>query len=327
MTARVSELVCLLIFSTAVAAAQFPRSAEDRNMVEFGAVTSSGIRGQIANDSEQVFVNIFVELCEHTGRIVSRTAVLGSGDFYFDSVAPGYYTLRVMDDVGHVLGEQAVDPSTSSGTIRVNLAQPCANKPISGSVSLAELQHKVPGKALKEEQLAEKAFRKKDLLGGIPHLQKALEIDPEFFAARRNLAKAYLLTNRNDKAVPILEKIIETDPKSVMAYDGLGSVYLAARRFGDAEIAARKALAIDASNEFSHWLLGCSLAALGHQDAEALKQFAMAGKRFPRAHILAAEILARQRRKEEARHELQAYLETGNPESRAEVEEAIKSLL
>jgi tetratricopeptide (TPR) repeat protein len=207
----------------------------------------------------------------------------------------------------------------------VNVKSPerYGDRPVSGAVSVAELQHKVPGKALKEAQRADDAVGKNDLPAVILHLEKALEIDPEFFAARRNLAKALLMAGQLEKALPVLQRLQQTEPRSVLAYDGLGAVYLTSHHFEEAEAAARKALEIDGANELGHWLLGCSLTALGKADAEALKHLARVVKRFPIAHVVAAGILVRQGHRDEAKMQLQEYLETGDPGARAEAERAL----
>jgi predicted Zn-dependent protease len=292
----------------------------------FAQFSHLNLRGQIANPSQVVFIGISVELCERTGRVISRKQVAADGEFDFESPPSGFYILRVVDSSGNFITEQFVDPNNGSGEILVKMPERKGDGPASGSVSLAELRHKVPPKALREADKADKSVHKNDLPAVISHLEKALEIDPEFFAARRNLAKALLSTGQNEKAIPVLQSLLQAEPRSVLAYDGLGTVYLTSRRFADAEAAARKALEIDGSNELGHWLLGCSLTALGKADSEALKHLARIGKRFPRAYIVAAGILARQGHKDEAKKQLQAYLDTGDPGARTQAEDALHEI-
>jgi tetratricopeptide (TPR) repeat protein len=59
----------------------------------------------------------------------------------------------------------------------------------SGVVTLHQLSHRVPGKALKEFESALKVQAKEEHENAVGHLKKAIEIDPEFCAAR-NLRKA-----------------------------------------------------------------------------------------------------------------------------------------
>ena len=73
-------------------------------------------------------------------------------------------------------------------------------------------------------------------------------------------------------------------------------------------------------------MLGCSLTALGKADSEALKHLARIVKRFPRAHIVAAGILTRQGHKDEAKKQLQAYLDTGDTGARTLAEGALQEI-
>jgi tetratricopeptide (TPR) repeat protein len=325
MAERVSGFIFLLLSFPAMVFAQF--TTPSRSSLDPPSFSQTNLHGQIANPSEAVLVGVSVELCERTGHVISRAQVTASGEFYFESVPSGYYILRVLDSSGYIVTEQLVEPpNNASGDILIKLPEKKGDRPASGSVSLAELQHKVPPKALKEAEKADKAVHKNDLPAVIVHLEKALEIDPEFFAARRNLAKALIMTGQNEKAIPVLQQLLQTEPRSVLAYDGLGTVYLTSRRFADAEAAARKALEIDGSNELGHWVLGCSLTALGKADAEALKHLTTIVKRFPRAYIVAAGILARQGHKEEAKKQLLAYLNTGDTGARTQAEEALHEI-
>ncbi len=321
MAERVSVFIFLLLALPAMLLAQFTSSS--RNPLEHPGFGQASIRGQILSPSGSVFIAFSVELCDHTGRVIGRASVMGSGEFVLDGVSSDFDVLRVLDGDGNILIEQMVDRRTSAGEIRVKLPEVKGDRPASGSVSLAELRHKVPPNALKEAQRANKALKNNDMLSLIQHLEKALEIDPEFFAARRNLAKALLVTGQTEKALPVFQKLQRSEPRSVLAYAGLATLYLTSHRFSDAEAAARKALEIDGANDLGHWLLGCSLTAQGNADPEALKHLVRIFKRFPRAHLVAAGILARQGRKEEAKQQLQAYLDTGDAAARMEAEQAL----
>jgi hypothetical protein len=321
---RVPGFILLLFSVPAMALAQ--HTSASRNSFEHPNFGQQRIHGQILSMSAMVFVSFSVELCERSGRVVSRAPVMGSGEFVFDGVPSNYYFLRVLDGAGNILIDQMVDPVARAGAIRIKLPEGTGDKPASGTVSLAELQHKIPRRALKEAEKANKALQKNDLPTLIQHLEKALEIDPEFFAARRNLAKALVVTGQTEKALPVFQKLLQNEPHSVLAYDGLGAVYLTSHHFADAEAAARKALEIDGSNELGHWLLGCSLTARGNADSEALKHLTRIFKRFPRARIIAAGILSRHGQTEEAKKQLQAYLDTGAGGARIEVERALEQM-
>jgi tetratricopeptide (TPR) repeat protein len=199
-------------------------------------------------------------------------------------------------------------------------------RPESALVSIADLAHKITGKALQEARAADRALHKKDLPGLVSHLENVVEIDPGYVAARRNLSLAYLKTSQFDKALQSFEKLALLDPHSPLPYSGLSVTYFDLNRLAESEAAARRALDIDSSSELGHFLLGNALAAENKDPQQALRHLTRANRFYPGAHVTAAGILARQGHREEAKIELQAYLDSGDETSRTEAEELLNQL-
>jgi tetratricopeptide (TPR) repeat protein len=193
-------------------------------------------------------------------------------------------------------------------------------------VSLADLCHTVTRTTLKEARAADKALKKNDFPEVIDHLEKVVKIDPEYVAARRNLSLAYLKTLQLEKAIRSFEILAELDPHAPLSYSGLSVTYLKLKRLADSEAAARRALELNSSYELGHFLLGTTLAAEDKDRQQALRHLARAIKRFPVAYVTAAGILARQGHRQEARVQLQAYLDSGDTASRAEVKALLNNL-
>lgn len=300
------------------------------NAVSFAqsASNDTNIRGQIVYPSGTVLSNFSVELCEPGGaqRTVSKTTITEAGQFFFDRVPTSVYLVRVTSRSGGVIGEQIVNPVGDLSRVQVRLPEKNARSPESALVSMAELSHKVSGKALKEAREADKALKKHDLPSLISHLEKVEEIDPEFIAGRKNLSLAYLKTLQLEKAIASFQKLAGLDPHSPMPYSGLSAAYYDLKRFPDSEAAARRALDIDNSYELGHFLLGTTLAAQNKDHQQALRHLGQAIKRFPVAHVTAAGILSRLGHREEAKIQLQAYLDSGDTSSRSEAEDLLNKL-
>ena len=141
------------------------------------------------------------------------------------AAGPGRHHTILEDELNHAFrigGPQQAPPSESA------------------VVTLHQLAHEVPGKAMKEYQRALKAEDKGDRQGAIEHLQKAIQIDPEFCAARNDLGANYLFTNRVDLAIEQFNKTIAIDPHAAMPYSNLAVAFLMQNRLQDAERAARE---------------------------------------------------------------------------------------
>jgi tetratricopeptide (TPR) repeat protein len=183
-----------------------------------------------------------------------------------------------------------------------------SNRVESGTVSLAQLSHKVPSKAQKEAALAEKAWKKGNQPVCIEHLRKAIALDPEFLEARNNLGLVYVRANQPESVLDTYAGVLKIDPHSAWAYSMIGGAHAALGHFVDAEFAARRALAIDSSDDRSRYVLGFSLAQQHKNDAEALKNLQQSWGAFPSARMVAAQILSRTGHIAEARSQLETYL-------------------
>jgi Flp pilus assembly protein TadD len=292
-----------------------------------GAAELTSVRGQVSADGDIVFSELVAELCDagDMNRIVDRTTISGSGEFFLAGVPERVYTVRITSRSGVVLAEQLL--SSSSTIVRIEIHSAHKENALAGSViSLAELKHKVPGGALKEAKEANKALKKRDMQALILHLEKALAIDPGFIAARRNLANTFLATKQFDRAIDAYRELLVLDSHSIVAYMGISTAYMSTYHVKEAEEPARKALEIDSSSELSHYLLGCSLAAQDKDRSEALMHLRKASKSFRAAQLIAARILALEGRKDEAKIQLQSYLDSGDDYGRTEAERLLNSL-
>lgn len=95
--------------------------------------------------------------------------------------------------------------------VRVTSTTPLAESNI---VTVRELGHVVPKKAHKEAEKAENARAQEQSATAIEHYNRAIEIDPEFVAARNNLAVMYLVEGNGEAAVAQLEEAAKIDAHS-----------------------------------------------------------------------------------------------------------------
>jgi Flp pilus assembly protein TadD len=169
----------------------------------------------------------------------------------------------------------------------------------------------VPGKAMKEYQRALKAEDKGDRQSAIEHLQKAIQIDPEFCAARNDLGANYLFTHHVDLAIEQFNKTIAIDPHAAMPYSNLAVAFLMQNRLADAERAARQEVNLDRGGTRGRLMLGISLVLQQKFTPEAEQSLRKAAADFPQASLMLARVLAAHGEIESARAQLQRYLTSG----------------
>ena len=273
----------------------------------------SSIAGEVRCGREVAAGSLTVELVE-MGRTTARSAVSCGGDFEFDSLSPGTYSVRLLDAPGHLLMERFV--LVRQVTEHMELKVPESGLVPHGSkagstVSLNQLQHKVPPKAMKEYRDGLRALDKRNYTGGQNHLENAVEIDSDFLEAHLELGKCHLQTQEHEKALAAFERVLKIDPHSGIGHTGAGFALLKLHRFAEAEQSSRRAVEIDRSNGGSNYLVGLSLAAQEKNDDEAIQYLQRAAQQIPEARLTIVRIWARQGQLTQARTELEDYLRSG----------------
>ena len=202
--------------------------------------------------------------------------------------------------------------------IRVTPVEPGHGDTDSNVVTLQELSHTVPAKARKEMQKAEAARARKRMDEAIDHLNKAVSIDPDFVAARNNLAVFYFYDNRIEPAVAQLLEAIKIDPWNSTLSTNLTVGYILSHKLEDAERTARLNIDLERGGGHAPMLLGLVLVTNHKYTAEALQCFRRARGDYPLAHLFAAAVLLAQAKPAEARPYLEAYLASGDEKYRSQ---------
>jgi Flp pilus assembly protein TadD len=120
-----------------------------------------------------------------------------------------------------------------------------ARLPISGLVSLRELLHPIPEKAIREAYAAQQFARANNLPKAIAKLEKAIRIAPAYRDAHLNLGVEYARAGRTADARAEFQKALDIGPPVARIYADLALVSLASGEYREAETLARKALDLD----------------------------------------------------------------------------------
>jgi Flp pilus assembly protein TadD len=200
-------------------------------------------------------------------------------------------------------------------------------QPISGVVTVHQLEHKIPGKARKEFQKAVRENDQGHRGSAMDHLKKAINIDPEFAMARSDLGAYYLFEGKPDLAVEQLNKAIAIDPHSPMPYSNLAVAYMMQNKVQSAERAARQLAEVDhAGSTRSSLLLGMSLVMQNKFTDEAQQNLVRAERDFPQASLLLARVLAARGQIQPAKDRIQHYLASGQAEGASLAKKWMKKL-
>ncbi len=129
-----------------------------------------------------------------------------------------------------------------------------ASPETSATVSVRSLR--VPSKAQAEMEKASRASRTGKAAKAIKHLNKALEIHPDFHEAYNNLAVEYVRTGKVEAAIEALERAIVLNPGNAISHRNLAELRLARGDFENALEALEESRRLQPGDPKTRMLLG-----------------------------------------------------------------------
>jgi len=185
-------------------------------------------------------------------------------------------------------------------------ATPNPTPPPGGVVPVSQLH--IPGKALKEYERSQKAFHSGDITSSATHLQKALEIYPQFVSAHNALGLRYVQFHEYDKALAEHQSAVAISPNDGEAHTNLSLDLLLLNRYSEAEAEARHALELDPQTPGPRYVLGRTLIAQLQVTPEAIRMLKESQDAFPNASLVLAQLHFVLGNAEETVNDLRHYL-------------------
>jgi tetratricopeptide (TPR) repeat protein len=274
------------------------------------------VKGEIDSAGRQLPAPLTVELlASGHGSRFGHALVSPDGSFAFQDVPPGQYELRITNAWGDLVARDFVSVNGASGPLVVRLPGQPANPPPGDPVSVGRLIHPIPRKAQQEFERSHQDVQRGRLQSSIRHLQRAVEIAPDYVEAYNNLGAQYIALNDYERAIQHLQTAIRLDSSSVPAKVNLSLALCLSKRCGDAEPIARDAVRIAPGLRKAHYVLGLILAAEDDDPPGALDHLEKSAVEFPNAHLVAARILVRHGDARRAVTQLRDYL-AASPQAR-----------
>ena|SRR5215831_3260923 len=309
------------------------------SMISAAAVLAQGesaqramtVRGEITSDGP-LPGSLTVEL-DGNGAGPSQTVMVrADGTFEIPAVTPGVHELRVVTLGGGVLYSQpaVIQNPNQPLSIRIDSPKGSANRGAGGgnTVSIQQLNHKVPPAAQSAFAKGEKLATKGSYREAADAFRQALAVDPEFADAYNELAAAEAELGELPSSAEHFQKAIDLVPEHRFALPNLAIVLAKMKRYHEAGDVARRALKIVPGSCKVHYILAASLIEEDGNLDEALEHLTRAIPEIPTAHLIAADVLVQQGRKQDAIDHLETYLRGARADDtyRARVEARLTEL-
>jgi tetratricopeptide (TPR) repeat protein len=175
-------------------------------------------------------------------------------------------------------------------------------------------QLRIPPKAVKEFERAQKAVRSGDVVTSVTHLQKALQIYPDYIQAHNSLGLRFIQLGDYQRALAEQETALFLDPHSAQTHQDLSLSLLLLGRYREADAEARESLNLDSSLVTPRYVLGRALINEGTVTSEAIEMLRQSENAFANASLVLAHIHFMAGRTEDTIAALRHYLRA--PEDR-----------
>ncbi len=263
-----------------------------------------------------------IELRPYSGGSPQSAIPRQDGAFEFYGVTPGQYRLSVSDEKGRILHEETVSLRLEAERLYITVPGEPTHAAGPATVSVGQLRHKVPGKAMSEFRKGTAELKKRQLPSAVDHLKTAVALDPEFAEAHNDLGFAYVRLKEYPQSLQEFQTALALAPNQPMANDNLCLVLIELKRFAEAGQVAERVLKHGSDSAIAHYSLALSLLAQGGSRNQALDQLRRAEDRMPTARLLAASVLEGSGRRSDAAKELRDYLGSETADSQRPAVEA-----
>ena len=244
--------IVVLLFAVAEARAQFgvPEEAPDALHVLSGKV--------FLERSGMLSERLEVWLTPETGAGKIDTFTESSGNFQFEGLRAGTYTIRVRAPLGSPFGdgEERIAIYVSKTTTRYNVivtmplrSNARSNEPAPpppGTIAVPGTgKPAIPPGAAGAYEKAQAAMKLGNAAEATRHLEQAVALAPAYGDALNDLGVERMRAGRNDEAIELFRRAAEATPDQFEPRVNLALALLAAEKLDDAEAEAVKALALD----------------------------------------------------------------------------------
>jgi predicted Zn-dependent protease len=243
-----------------------------------------------------------------TGNVLGHTYSKKNGSFQLYNIPKGSY--EVVATKGVTESRERVDLALGDTSVNLKMSNP-VNEIGNNDATVSVSQYKVPGKARKEFEKAQKAFNEGKMDEAKAHSNKALDTYQYFAEALTLRGIIEVNAKENEQGQADLQKAIQLDPNYGLAYFAMGASLNMAGKFDEAARTLERGVAVKPDGWQGFFELSKATLAKGDFKA-ALKNATTAEKlsndAYAPIHVVKAHALMGLQQYQPAVAELEHYL-------------------
>lgn len=248
-------------------------------------------------------------------RPITETFTRPEGQFTFNQVTEGDYAVETFEteQFEATITNVQVRPIPRRPTLFTVFVElplkPPPEKKAPGEL-MADVDVNVPKNAVKHYLAGMKKLEKGHSTEAISELRKAVEIYPQYYAARLELGRELRLQKRFEEALPVVQPLTQLAPRRADPHIESGIVLLGLERRDEAIDALNTALRFEEASWATHLYLGWALLERDGIKAETHfnRALELEERKAARAHLALAQLAEAKGNRALALAHLEAYL-------------------
>lgn len=284
------------------------------------------IEGRVMDSSNLGVNNVYVELYDNVGSLISRQRSSGQGRFSFRGMGPGRYTITVKPYGTNFLEDsreiEINNQFSRSDTVMVDFRLRPDNRfrPEDLGIVGTVFAQEVPEDARRRFKAGVENFRS-DPVSSVADLEMAIKIFPTYFDALAALGKIHVIKGKYSDGYPYLLRAIDINTKCSDCYYSLSLAFYKLGEMQAALKAVDAAVVLQPQNNIVRLLQG--IIYRSNKDYTSAEKALLAAKALskdpvPEIHWQLSLLYNRTGRNSEAASELESYLKSKNDLSKDE---------
>jgi tetratricopeptide (TPR) repeat protein len=282
--------------------------------------TSGTIVGQLRVARGSFPVNPVLVSLEGRGAVINSVYSDNEGRFTFAGLPGNVYHVVISEKEYLPVRETiAMNPETGPMALVTIFLAPVELRNSESKLSItggntrltdAAEYRNVPKPARKEYEKGLKADKAGKLVEATQHYVKAIDLYPDFYAARNNLGTALMNRSEYSQAKEQFEKVVALNATDAASYFNLANLYILTKQAENAQLWIERGLSRQPDSALGHFLQGSLYEMTGKfKEAEtSLRRSIELDPLMAKAHLALVNLYLRTKRDEHAVSELRAFL-------------------